>query len=465
MINKTLPAAALLLYLIIMGTGCASIMTQQGQYAGLEDKVSRGDFDEAIKKVESAKYKEYKEKERVLYYLDLGLLYHYNGEYKKSNELLDLADRTIEDLYAKSVSRAAGSLLLNDNVLEYSGEDYEDIYLNIFKALNYIGLHDDEAAMVEIRRLDEKLSGLEDKYSPMIARLNTSEHETPMFERGQNHFINSVLGRYLSFLLYRSREEYDEANIDLLKIRETWSLQPALYDFKIAEIPEKASSAAGIPVSIISFTGKGPIKYAETLRIHTQENTVFVGHSKSKSGEDTSLNIAVLDWYGMEGGYHFKFQLPRISASLSDVALVTVKIDDGQPVVLGGLESLENAAMAAYKIKEPIIFLKTVSRTLIKGVMAEKTKDRLEENVENPALSIIGRILADIAVDISEQADLRISRFFPAMALGAELSVAPGLHTIRIEYYNEKGKLLRADERKEEIKEDGLNLIESVYLR
>ena len=72
--------------------------------------------------------KKYKEKDRVLYYLNQGMLQHYLGNYEQSNNLLTTAERAMEDLYTRSVSRAGASLLLNDNVLEYDGEDYELLF-------------------------------------------------------------------------------------------------------------------------------------------------------------------------------------------------------------------------------------------------------------------------------------------------------------------------------------------------
>ena len=61
------------------------------------------------------------------------MLHHYNGDFEQSNTLLSKAETAFDELYTKSIGRAAASMLLNDNILEYSGEDYEDIYLNIFK--------------------------------------------------------------------------------------------------------------------------------------------------------------------------------------------------------------------------------------------------------------------------------------------------------------------------------------------
>ncbi|HDR04815.1 MAG TPA: hypothetical protein ENN84_06165, partial [Candidatus Marinimicrobia bacterium] len=121
------------LILIIM-TACASTQTSTEQFANTDDMLLRGDYQAVISQLEAAKEKEYKAKDRVLYYLDLGMLHHYAGNFEKSNEFLQKAEYAIEELFTASISKIATSLLLNDNALDYSGEDYEDIYLNIFKA-------------------------------------------------------------------------------------------------------------------------------------------------------------------------------------------------------------------------------------------------------------------------------------------------------------------------------------------
>ncbi|MCK4312948.1 MAG: hypothetical protein KAW88_09465, partial [Candidatus Cloacimonetes bacterium] len=138
--KKLLIFPIILFLLLSIFFGCSSMKSHKTQFAGIDEKLVSRDYSGAIAQIESAKGKYYKKKEQALYYLDIGMLYHYNKQYKKSNEFLTKAENAIDELYTKSISRAAASLLINDNVMEYSGEDYEDIYLNVFKALNYLEL-------------------------------------------------------------------------------------------------------------------------------------------------------------------------------------------------------------------------------------------------------------------------------------------------------------------------------------
>jgi thiosulfate reductase cytochrome b subunit len=72
--------SVLIIFIIILGffTSCASTKTYKEQFAGINKMIKANDYASAIAKLEAAKGKYYTEKEKVVYYLDLGMLYHYN---------------------------------------------------------------------------------------------------------------------------------------------------------------------------------------------------------------------------------------------------------------------------------------------------------------------------------------------------------------------------------------------------
>jgi len=101
----------------------------------------------------------------------------------------------------------------------------------------------------------------------------------------------------------------------------------------------------------------------------------------------------------------------------------------------------------------------------VKGLLSEKAKAKLEQQTGGGYLGLASRLATDVAVDATENADLRISRFFPAKALIGEIEVESGIHNIKVEYYSQNGTLLFIDNIGEkEIRKSGLNLIESFYL-
>jgi len=504
-------------FLLTMFVSCSSMRTSKGQYDGVMDKLRQRDYDACVVQIEEAKDKFYKEKEKVLFYLDMGMLYHYCGDYEQSNEFLTEAEHAIEDLYTKSVGKATASLLLNDNALDYFGEDYEDIYLNIFKALNYLHMNKQEDAFVEIRRVNNKLNVLEDKYEEIAKQYNESKDKKKEFKIGDNKFHNSALARYLSMLIYQADGKYDDAMIDLAEIKEAFELQPIVYDFTQPDLDKYLADTDKAQIYFLTFVGNSPEKKTNTLWIHTEKDKLIIATSQEVSGESKNLDpkkeagkmvsttknffdavidivpskkekpgsqssgdpkeevkeepkhelttLDIIEWEGMEPGYHFKFPLPYMEKIGTDISRIEVMIDEKPAYELYPLESLENAAFVTYKIKEPLIYLKTITRTVVKGLLAEQGKQEMVNQVGGGILGSIAMFATDAAVDATENADLRISRFFPAMAYIGHVAVEPGSHSIRINYFDQNNALVYSDfMQQKEIKKNQLNLIESHYL-
>jgi hypothetical protein len=395
------------------------------------------------------------------------MLLHWNGEYQKSNEFLEKAERGIEDNFTKSVTRSASSMIMNDNVLAYAGEDYENIYLNAFKALNYLALGKNDDAFVEVRRINNKLLLLESKYDKVAQKMNRAEEAHETFVPGKSHFQDSALGRYLSLLLYRTDHQWDDVRIDLDKISRGWKLQPDIYTFPkpnfFTEIKHIAPPRARL--NVIAFTGLSPDKQARTFYIHTEENVIILaGTAENYLGRQNLSSLNVIPWDGISEGYHFKFQLPQLVKRPSKVARVEVIVTGQPPQRLQRIESLEAVAIETFSIQKPLIFLKTVTRAVVKGLASEQAKVKMTQNMDG-GVAFLTRLAADLLVDSTENADLRLSHFFPAEALVREILLNEGIYTVKINYYDKAHRLLRTDEKTDvKIKANRLNVLESAYL-
>ncbi|MCL2879134.1 MAG: hypothetical protein FWF29_02710, partial [Treponema sp.] len=193
-----------------------------GHFAKVDDSVVNERYTDSVNILDSLKDQIYNpSRDSVLYYLDRGMLSHYAENYQESLDLLQNGERAIEDAFTKSLSRGAGSFLVNDNVLEYSGEDYEDIYINAFNSLNYYHLGDIDSAMVEIRRMKIKLQTLETKYDVVRTDLQkqaiangVSSSDIPANPNAPSKFSDSALARYLGMIFYRQDGQRDNARID-----------------------------------------------------------------------------------------------------------------------------------------------------------------------------------------------------------------------------------------------------------
>jgi len=413
----------------------------------------------------------YNEKDQVLRNLDVGLLYHLAGNPAESLRRLDLAERLIDENYTKSISNAAASFLLNDYQLEYFGEVYEDLYINLFKALDYMRLGKTDGAYVEIRRVSDKLNLLEDKYGRMASGMNSSPSSKGVVQAGKTEFRNSALARYLSMLLYRADGRPDDAAIDQRQIQAAFSSQPSLYNFPIPAAVSPPVVPGKARLNIVAFAGKSPVKRANNLRINTLKNLIIVSVQKEDSrGQLQFAQLAPISFPGVAGGYNFKAELPEMLLQPSQVARIAVLVDGVPAGELALIEKIDSIALETHKLTETPIFFKTVLRTVTKGILTKTAKDQANRAASQAGelvgiLAFAGGIAADLLVDASEQADLRTARYFPGQAYVGELAVEPGEHTVTVEYFSRAGALLYQEffPRKNYL-ENGLNLVSSFNL-
>ncbi len=437
-------------------SGCSGIWADRAHYRQTGELLRKREYGRIIQTTEKKKTKLYKPKNRVLEYLDLGMLYHYSGDYGKSNDLLEKAELAMEELYTKSLSRAAMSMLLNDNVLEYPGEDFEDIYANVFKALNYLHLDSFDDAYVEIRRINFKLDLLEDKYGQMVDSLNTSKDKRAEFKAGANKFHSSALGRYLSMLIYEQEGRTDDAYIDYVKFYQAYDQQPDIYGFSPPQLADPTQPQSLPSLHILALTGRSPRKLHREFHIATAEDEIHV----------VTLDRDILPlsfyWPGIDPHLYFKFVVPYLDYEPSGIDRVTVRVDSVS-YDLSLIEDIGRVAEQTFKVKEPLLILKNATRSILKGVAANALKKEFTKKDD-----IGGGLLSlgtDIALLLSEKPDLRCSRFFPGLVLAADIPVAPGQHRVRIDYFDHQGYLLHTDDRGwVQIKPDQLNLIESWQL-
>jgi hypothetical protein len=212
-------------------SGCATY--GQDVRKGLE-LVQQGHYKQAAKALEGAL--DSKGDDRLLYYTELGLVYHLAGDYEKSNQLLSSADRIAEDLYTKRVSNMLTIAMTNPRMGPYRAADFERVSINYYKALNYFMLAANstsksskedalEGARIESRRMDLVLSSIErkvgsyeeqaDREKSMFSKLMRvfDKLTGEIIDRNKIVYRNDAFGHYLAATIYEKHSEYDDARI------------------------------------------------------------------------------------------------------------------------------------------------------------------------------------------------------------------------------------------------------------
>jgi len=428
----------ILCFFILVIGGCGAYMLDTAQ-SDLRNSFAAGDFLGTVDLVTNYQNKGvYEGKDAVLVNLEMGSANHFAGNYKESNRYLEQAEFEIEDLYTKSITRAIQSFIVNDNVLAYDGEDYEDVYLNAFKTLNYIHLGDLESALVESRRVSYKLSRLNLKYNDLVsalAKADTSKIDKNKWKTGDTNIQNSAMGHYLSTILYAKTGKLDDARISYNNLIKSYQDQPS-------------QARDNIPSSGELANLMNPNAYNVLVK-------VFTGRSPSKSQNDTRLYFAEIDTY-------LKFSLPELNLYSSSVSKIQVSVDGKTPITLNTIEHLDLVAKEVYKVKEPIIYARTIVRASLKAIATNKASKEIEK--ENEALGEVFSFLGKIAQEATEKADLRSWQTMPGKSHGAVLKLSDGTHSLQIEYLSNTGVVLFSEIQEIEISSaKDLKLIESIY--
>ncbi|MDA3810357.1 MAG: hypothetical protein PF518_08515, partial [Spirochaetaceae bacterium] len=369
--GRIIKSVSFFLPFLLFIVSCASMQTMNKQYKEMDDLLIERDFEKASSIIWDAKEEQlYQEKDRVLYYLDIGMLNYYNQAYTESIDNLTAAEYAIEELYTKSIGKTIASGLLNDNALDYFGEDYEDIYLNVFKALSFLEMNNFEESMVELRRVNIKLTLLEDKHKKIINEYNSEDTESEL-QPLESKFHNDVLSRYLSLLLYREDRDYDGARIDSDQINQAFEQQTQLYQFEKPELPELEYVDRTL-LNFIAFTGRSPAKLAKTIYITSGFGVVYLTYTgESDDYVDRLIGFHTIIMPGVQPGFHFKFELPYLSKRGSEVSSIKVFVDGVNAGQLELTENMELIAEETFKLKQPWIVGKTVVRTVSKGIVKE----------------------------------------------------------------------------------------------
>jgi len=422
----------LLCLFVLTSCAGASSAKKTAAYEIIDDSIAEDGFQAGIESIATSQESNdplYDTRNAISLFLDRGILMYYAGEYRDSSNSLQQAERLIQEAFTKSVTESVGSFILNDNTKEYPGEDFEDIYISVFNALNHYNMGDIDGALVEVRKLtlpNGKLDMLQRKYEELNNKSKSAEGmpEGATVPEAQNVvFTNSALARYLGVLFYLADKNEDAARIELEQLQTAFASQKDIYyhslPSSVSNLTVKNDGRARLDV--ICFTGMSPIKREETI------TEVFPFFAASALRE-----------------VHFK--LPKLQNRPDRIDRVEILVND-QTFNLELLEDIGAVIIDTFKARYSSIVTKTYIRTLTKYLALDVANTIAKKDKEN-AFQTLARegILrgAKLAFDATENADIRMTRFLPNKVFIGSCFVDPGTYDITINYYS-NGELTKSE--------------------
>ena len=178
----------------LLSAGCAT-------YAG-KVRMARAFFESGQYDAAAADLKllvEQKDNDLLLYQLELGMVYHAAGRYQEAIDSFKEAEKIAVLNDYTSLSQEVGSVLFNDSTKVYKGEDFEKILINIYMAIDYTLLGKWESALVECRRVNQKLD--------------------VMISQGKMPYQHNSFAKYLAASLFESQSEFNDAFVDYRTVK------------------------------------------------------------------------------------------------------------------------------------------------------------------------------------------------------------------------------------------------------
>ena len=387
----------LLLVVMLLG-GCIGYRVTLEQV----DSLSRsGQYQQAVAALDKSGLANGK-KDRLLYLMERGLLLNLAGDYQQSHRALQEADDLTEELVTRSVSRETLSFVLNDSTVAYRGEDYESAYLNYYKALNFVALGDYEAAAVEARRVDEKLTWYFDLY------------------QGKNSYREDAFLRLLTGLLYEAYGDFDNALVAYRRSLAAYRQQRDLYRVALPELLWQRllplSKRFGTAEEYSGYLQQAPATLSQPAEGDALL-VVLIDRGQIPPKQEAGVLLPTTR------GQPIKIAVPVLAREIRAQGQVNVRLDGvraGQVETVGNLDAI---ARRSLEDKQARILAKEAARAI--------AKESLVRHSESQLGSTAGAIARIVSI-LTTNADLRSWRLLPSRIEMALLPLAAGAHQVEI---------------------------------
>lgn len=415
--------------------GCS---TYSAQAPLIRQAMEAQDYDKAIKLADKIS----QSNSELLYCYELGTIQHEKGDYAQSNATFQRAEQVLEELYTKSISREVGAALVNENITQYRGDAFEAVLVNYYQILNYLFLNQTADALVECRKLNQKLQLIHDA--------------------GETYFVDDPFLQYLTGLVYERGGETESAEVSYRRACELYdgdstlvcppslrcdAAANALRLGDEAQAAEYAKNAACAPVA----PGQGRV-------------LVLVETGAVARKIETSFTVPILnnDRYSSQDAYSYQLYQRRgqhydnrVVKYWLHVALPALDVDPPQahravvraslaspatppagaqpaPVTSVCVEDLDAQAARAYREKQPTVVMRAIARALAKYIASETASQK------DTGLGTLVNLLGVV----TESADTRSWTTLPRSIEFARLDLAPGTYKIDVDVVDPRGMLL-----------------------
>lgn len=382
---------------VILQVGCATYQTK------VEDarRLLISDPEQAAEKLKPLADEE--GRDQLVYLLDYATALQTAGRFEDSVRAFLRAEKLADLKDYHSITNVAGSLALSEEMVQYKGEDFEKVLINNMNALNFLAMGRLDEALVEVRRVNEKLTKL---------RID-----------GKKDFNQSPLAFYLGAMIWESDRKFDDAYI---AYKNTYDVAP-LYK-PLREDLIRSAVRAQRPEEVEKWKKAFP---EVVIRPEWRDRNM---------GE-----IVVLYLHGWGPRKQPRPESPRFPKLVSityDHPILGVSVAakrSGENVPING-EAIDTGKLEAYASGSEIYSIDEVAIKALDGDFARLVGSRIAGVAAKAVLAdelrqkdnVLGQ-LAWIAMNLADRADLRQWSMLPSAFQVARIPLKAGSYRIQLQ--------------------------------
>lgn len=374
--------------LLLAFLGCA---TYQDHVGKARSYLEQGKIDEALSDLSIRANRP--SDDQLVYVLDYATALQFAEKYDESNTYFMQAEKLSEEKDYHSATRVAGSMLFNEEMVQYKGDSFEKAFIHVFLALNFLHARNYDSAMVEVRRMNEKYtkSRLAEKRS----------------------FEINPFSRYLAAVVYEALGEWDDA---FIAYRETHKLEPSW-----KSLENDILRTAALSNRLDDF------KYWQKQFPNTK---VEVDRNLRRSHGFLRV-IYLQGWGPRKQPDPIEPLVPILVPVFSNTTQASILINGQEKAKTQIMYNTTAAAVATLKDDRPAL----IARRIAARVAREAVARELGKNDDTAMAGLVGFI----AMQASDRADLRQWSFLPSTIQTAELQLPQGEYSIQIQGLNAAG--------------------------
>ncbi|GMB95901.1 hypothetical protein [Helicobacter sp. NHP22-001] len=332
----------------------------------------------------------------LLWDLQQGMSALMAGQYTNSIKAFNVAELRYDrhrNLFGRSLGNV-GAVLVNDNVRAYTGNVYESVLLNYYKAIDYLLLQDPKDARVEFNRANDRQRRAKEFYNKEIRKAVEK-----MQQRGSNRLSAEQSNNQVQEILNNEYSNLDDfyAYNDL--INPVVSYLSGLFFVENNDLSkglDYLKEAYGISHS--TTIGEDLIFFNHPTSAHF--TWVFIEDGQQATKKEFKINIPLPLPNGI---YDASLALPQLKEGVDFHSTFALRVGQKQrnfePLLL-----LDALIASEFKKQLPYILTRAITSTALKVGL---------EAVSNQYLGVLGGLFSSIYAAASTSADIRSSAVFP----------------------------------------------------